>query len=171
MILKKLNTKNPRILDLGCGTGLSALNFIKKRYKVVGIDISKEMLDKSNDYCFEKLIQQDIEEPLNVLDYSFDAVILCGSMEFVKNPLKLFKEINLKLKEKGLFALGVAKKVEYSHFPNKKPYCLKLYSYTKEEIEPLFKEANFKIIKCKEFFAYKLNDGEIVNYYGYLLEK
>ncbi len=38
-------TKNDTVLDFGCGTGEIALNLAKYSKKVIGVDISKEMID------------------------------------------------------------------------------------------------------------------------------
>ena len=44
-ILKQKNINDGLIIDLGCGSGLSAQEFIKANYQVLGIDISQSMID------------------------------------------------------------------------------------------------------------------------------
>ena len=44
-ILRNHNIKEGLIVDLGCGSGLSAREFIKAGYRVLGIDISPAMID------------------------------------------------------------------------------------------------------------------------------
>jgi SAM-dependent methyltransferase len=74
----KFSGKVRSILDLGCGTGGHALVLSKRGYQVVGVDISKEMLDiarrKADKYNpFLKFIESDIRS-LNIQE-KFDAVI------------------------------------------------------------------------------------------------
>src|SRR3989339_517828 len=102
LIIKNVKTKNPLILDLGCGTGLSSVKFFEKNFEVIGIDCSHGMISEAKKRPFKKLICQDLEKPLLVEDNHFDAVVLIGVMEFIKNPKKLFIEIKSKLKKDGI---------------------------------------------------------------------
>ena len=43
-IFKKFGDKIQTILDLGCGTGLHALELSKRRYTLTGLDLSEEMI-------------------------------------------------------------------------------------------------------------------------------
>ncbi len=77
-VFNKFSGKVRSILDLGCGTGGHALVLSKRGYQVVGVDISKEMLDiarrKADKYNpFLKFIESDIRS-LNIQE-KFDAVI------------------------------------------------------------------------------------------------
>ena len=44
-ILQENNIRSGLIVDLGCGSGLSAQEFIKANYQVLGIDISPAMIE------------------------------------------------------------------------------------------------------------------------------
>lgn len=165
--LKNITGGKKRILDLGCGTGLSSVQFFRKGHKVVGIDISKDMLSEAKKYPFEKLICQDLEQPLKVRDRYFDVVMLVGTMEFIKNPYKLFKQIYSKLKNQGIFLVTIPKKLS-------KSTRLKIRNYTRDKIEPIFLKAGFEIIGSKSFFGYykKIEkSNEAVEYFAYLLKK
>ena len=165
LTIKELKLKNAKILDLGCGTGLSSLEFFNKKYEVIGIDLTPEMIKEAKKLPFKKLICQNLETPLKVKNGEFDAAVLIGVIEFIKNPLSLFKEVNKKLKPEGIFAITITKKFpKYSKAPYK--------NYYKKEIEPVFKKAGFKIIECKHFFGFKqLKGTQSIYYYGYVLKK
>lgn len=164
--LKYFHHKNARVLDLGCGTGLSSVEFFKRDFEVTGIDISQGMLDEAKKYSFKKLICQDLEKPLKVDDNYFDIVTLTGVMEFIKNPLKLFLEIKKKLKNKGLFLLSVPEKYPEGSYLREK---LGRKSYLPNEIEKEFNKAGLKILKRKKIFGYyRKIEGKREKSYFYL---
>lgn len=78
--LKKVISTDQCILDAGCGTGivgeeLSALGYTN----IVGIDLSKGMLEKARlKNVYTKLLQMDLEKPLDFPSQLFDAVISVG---------------------------------------------------------------------------------------------
>ena len=169
--LKYYKKENAKVLDLGCGTGLSSIEFFKKKFKVTGIDISKGMLIEAKKYPYTKLIHQNLEKPLKVQDNYFDIIILAGIMEFIKNPLKLFLEIKSKLKKEGIFILTIPKKYPKHSYLREK---LKRKSYSQEEIEKIFYKANFTKIKQKQIFGYHkkiLNKKEKSYFYLYVLKR
>ncbi len=149
--LKYYHNKDAKVLDLGCGTGLSSTEFFKRSFEITGIDISKGMLNEAKKYPYKKLICQNLEKPLKVKNDYYDIVTLTGVMEFINNPLKLFLDIKNKLKKGGLFLLTVPKKYSKGSYLREK---LGRKSYSFEEIEIIFDKAGFSIIKRKKIFGY-----------------
>ncbi|MCK5176817.1 MAG: methyltransferase domain-containing protein, partial [Candidatus Aenigmarchaeota archaeon] len=47
VIINELKIKKAKILDLGCGTGLSSVEFFKKGYEITGIDITPKMIEEA----------------------------------------------------------------------------------------------------------------------------
>ncbi|MBU1199567.1 MAG: class I SAM-dependent methyltransferase [Nanoarchaeota archaeon] len=163
LISNKVINKFAKILDLGCGTGLSSLEFFKRGYEVTGIDIAPGMISQAKKLPYEKLICQDLEVPLRVNNNYYDAVVLTGVMEFIKKPLKIFQQVNKKLVKNGICGVTIPKKQSK----------LEIQSYYKKEIEPVFRKAGFIIVEAKSIFGY-YKKGDInlrVNYYGYVLRK
>src|ERR1041385_5868439 len=64
LVIKHLDSETPNILDLGCGTGLSSLLFLKAGYQVTGIDGTRAMIERARRLPFRKLIAQNLEKPL-----------------------------------------------------------------------------------------------------------
>jgi predicted TPR repeat methyltransferase len=163
LVIRELKTRDARILDLGCGTGLSSLLFFDKGYEVTGIDITRAMIQLAHRLPYSKLICQNLEKPLRVKDDYFDAVVMIGVMEHINDPSALLKEVWRKLRQHGLFALTLPCKSSYFT-----EYGLK--NYYKKEIEPIMREAGFKAIHSEKKFAYQ-DDGASVYYWNYLLRK
>lgn len=97
-----LNTIAPsagkRVLEVGVGTGIS-LPFYCQNTEVVGIDISREMLDVARIRLVEEscpavigLLEMNAEQ-LGFADNSFDAVVAMYVATVVPNPERLFSEM------------------------------------------------------------------------------
>jgi ubiquinone/menaquinone biosynthesis C-methylase UbiE len=101
-LIKKVEDKFA--VDLGIGTGLFTKILKEKGYKVIGIDISDEMLKIAKNRGFE-VIKHDLNNPLPFNDESFDFVFSMTSIEFLKNPENLVEEVYRILKKDGEFLL------------------------------------------------------------------
>jgi len=163
LLMRELKVQRARILDLGCGTGLSSLLFFGKGYEVTGIDITRAMIRLARRLPYAKLICQDLEKPLKVEDGYFDAVVMIGVMEHIDDPPALMKEVRKKLRRGGLFALTLPCK--NSHLSD---YGLK--NYYKKDVESLMREAGLKVVQAEKRFGYEDN-GASVYYWNYLLRK
>lgn len=85
------------ILEIGVGTGLM-LEYYPVKTKIVGVDISSDMLDIAKDRADDlpehkiKLMKVDAEA-LNFADGSFDCVTLPYVLSVTPNPEKLVSEL------------------------------------------------------------------------------
>lgn len=97
--------KNKKILDLGCGDGNMTEYFMKKgAKKVVGIDISKNMIDtanKNNKYSNAEYYVLKMEN-ISKIKEKFDIVYSSLAFHYVKDYNKLIKDINRLLKYNGV---------------------------------------------------------------------
>jgi homoserine O-acetyltransferase len=106
-LIESLIEPNSTVLDAGCGDGELLANLVRdKNIKAEGIELDQELV--LDCVCRRiPIIQQDIEQGLGYYgDESFDYVILSQTVQTIKNPKKVFKEL-----------LRVGKKVIVS-FPN-----------------------------------------------------
>ncbi|HVF92368.1 MAG TPA: methyltransferase domain-containing protein [Blastocatellia bacterium] len=163
LVIRELKARKARILDLGCGTGLSSLLFFDEEYEVTGIDITRAMIRLASKLPFARLICQDLEKPLKVKDDYFDAVVMIGVMEHIDDPSALLSEVRKKLRRDGLFALTLPCKNSYFS-----EYGLR--NYYKKDIEPLMRETGFKVVRAEKSFGYE-DEAASIYYWNYLLRK
>jgi ubiquinone/menaquinone biosynthesis C-methylase UbiE len=64
------------VLDLGCGTGELSLFLIQNRFKVVGVDINQEAIEKNRASKEGEYLVADIRNGLPFKDESFDAITI-----------------------------------------------------------------------------------------------
>ncbi|MBI5233068.1 MAG: class I SAM-dependent methyltransferase [Deltaproteobacteria bacterium] len=104
--LKVMEIKpDQRVLDVGVGTGLS-LSLYPAHAKVVGIDLSAEMLKKARHkvscegLCHINLIEMDGMN-LSFKDDSFDKVFISHFVSVVPDPYKAMREVKRVCKKGG----------------------------------------------------------------------
>lgn len=99
-----------KILDIGCGNGISVINFAKKGYNVtavepdpsdtVGAGAIQFLKDKLNLHNVE--IHIDFAENINFPDHSFDVIYVRQAMHHANNLNKFIAECIRVLKPNGL---------------------------------------------------------------------
>lgn len=163
LVMKHLLTGSPRILDVGCGTGLSSILFFKNGFQVTGIDGSREMIERARKLPYRKLVRQNLEKSLRVRDRSFDAAVMVGVMEYLDHPAGILAEVKKKLVDDGVFGLTVPQKSAwYSEYG--------LSSYYRKEIEPIIKGVGFAILECEKIVGVE-EYGRRTYYRNYILRK
>lgn len=99
------------VVDLGSGAGIDvflAANIAKGSGRVIGIDMTDEMLDKSrknashSGYTNVEFRKGDIEERIPVDDNSVDVVISNCVINLTTDKVKTFREIHRILKSNGI---------------------------------------------------------------------
>ncbi|MBP8313493.1 class I SAM-dependent methyltransferase, partial [Clostridium neonatale] len=98
---------NPKILDIGVGTG-KVLKYFKNKINnaiCYGIDISKEMMNKIDDEYEFNLLVGNVEELSEFGNDTFDIVTARMSFHHVKNLKKAMSEVYRVLKKDGKFII------------------------------------------------------------------
>lgn len=147
----KLLPKNGKVLDVGCGVGIDS-NFIKsKKFTVVGIDTSKEMLKIARKNYPEIYFYLNDMRKIKSNDKKFDGIISSYSLIHIpKNEMpKTLKGFNKIIKSNGYIyislQLGSSGEV-YINNPFGQNEKLFLNIVSLNEIKVLLKNAEFKII-------------------------
>jgi predicted TPR repeat methyltransferase len=103
-----LENKKYKLLDLGCGTGLSGQCFMDITQHITGIDISRNMLNKAKEKaCYDVLIEKDILNGIAELKEHFDLVLCIDTLVYFGMLNEFFAKIKLRLASNGLLALSI----------------------------------------------------------------
>ncbi len=169
-ILKKIDIKEGKVLDVGSGYGglIGVLNEYLPKMKYIGIDgsdwiikFSKKLHKKNTNIKFIK----SFAEKMPFEKETFDLVLCRDAIHHFKNPLKILKEMYRVTKSGGLIYIvdlrrDLPEKVIYHglwSFFNEMPTIAVNYlysiraSYTIGEIKKLFKKAKIKGFKIQNF--------------------
>jgi SAM-dependent methyltransferase len=97
-IIENLKTENPRILDVGCGTG-GNLEMLEKFGAAEGVDVSDDALE----FCKSKglNVHKGLAEKLPFADESFDIVTALDVVEHLDDDIVGLKEMQRVLKKNG----------------------------------------------------------------------
>jgi len=150
--------KGARILDAGCGTGRDAMRLFISGFKVVGIDISRGMLEIArNNYPSIQFIEGDLRK-LPFKEGEFDGIWAIASLvhfETISDVEKVLSEFYRVLVPAGVIRILVKaqKGSEKTKIVfNKDSLIHRFFRYfKKEEIEELVKKAGFEIIKSEQY--------------------
>lgn len=80
-VFKEWVSTEARILDAGCGTGFVGEELAGAGFSALdGLDYSQGMLDQAAaKKVYQRLMQADLNQPLDLPDHSYDAVVQVGS--------------------------------------------------------------------------------------------
>ncbi len=86
LLWKQFGTNNPRILDVGCGTGIATRQLAQRGAKVIGADIDALMIEEAKKTSVSEIAYLTAPtESLPFLDTSFEAVTAFSSFHWFAN--------------------------------------------------------------------------------------
>ncbi|MDD5528808.1 MAG: methyltransferase domain-containing protein [bacterium] len=134
--------KGAKILDLGCGAGLTSVSLLLKGFDVCGIDISEKMLGLAEKNCIKaglkckNVFRQGSVEGLDFEDNTFDVVVAMGLIEYLKWDRWALQEMYRILKPGGHLIVTVPNMLRLSYVTNPK-FLFSLLKKTARKILPL----------------------------------
>lgn len=145
--------KDLDVLDLGCGTGLCGLHLRPMARRLVGVDLSLEMLKRSAEKgIYDELVEGDVTEILLRRPAQWDVVIAGDVMIYVGDLSAILPAAAAALRPNGLFAFSLERYEGdgfflHAHFR---------YSHSLEYVRELARRAGFlealvteTIIRCE----------------------
>lgn len=149
-----INPEQPNslaILDLGCGTGLSGAKFRNLARKLIGIDLSEQMLKSAKEKnIYDELHCQDINDDLK--DFGeFDLVIAADTLVYIGDLDNIFRNIQCLLKPNTSSTHGDG----YSYFAftcentESYPYTLQKtarFAHSQNYINEIAEKHSFKLV-------------------------
>jgi len=113
-VARKWGVTGGKVLDVGTGTGLLAIEFAKgvPGVQVASLDLSDVALALARDNTQKSQVSLRVSfekgdaEDMPFEDDTFDLVISSDTLHLVKNPIKMFNEIHRVLKPQGRFFIS-----------------------------------------------------------------
>src|SRR5581483_3382114 len=104
--------RNPRCLDLGCGTGGLSLVFAAHGFDVVGVDASPEMLRHARDAAEQAglsitFLEGDVTAELPELESDPDLIVCSSVLEYVERPGEVIERCAARLAPAGVLLVSV----------------------------------------------------------------
>ncbi len=101
---------NLGILDLGCGTGLAGAALKERAARLVGIDLSPEMMERAQERgIYDSLETAEITEWLAQTEERFDLIVACDSLVYFGDLRPVVAAAAGRLKRGGLLAFTTEK--------------------------------------------------------------
>lgn len=154
-----IKDKPERILDVGSGTGYTVNLLTKLKYKVVGIDKSKEMIKYSkNKYEECKFINKDILEYDNLDDEKYTHILCLGRTIYeISDKNKFFEVCNNLLDFNGYLILNLVNRDKFKPYV---PSSNNKILFDPEKYDKKIDQIIIKFDKNNEFISrYELNNN------------
>lgn len=157
------------ILDIGCGTGLCGTLFKPYAKKLIGIDLSANMLALAKQKnCYNELITGDFISYLADYHNTFDLIIAGDVLVYIGDLTDSFKNISSALLNNGLFIFNT--EITGHATPGFEMTQSGRFVHQKNYIEQLAKQYHFKILSYQTAMTRQQNN-EPVQGHIFVLQK
>jgi predicted TPR repeat methyltransferase len=102
------------VLDLGCGSGLSGLSLKQFAARMIGVDLSPEMIALAEArHIYDRLDVAEITQWLERTDETFDLAVSCDCLIYFGDLSEIARAVAKRLKPGGIFALTTEASEKY----------------------------------------------------------
>lgn len=142
------------VIDLGCGTGLSGQAFRDVSIRLIGVDISSQMIEvakRKNIYDYLENI--DLITFLSNSRDKFDLFISADVFGYIGDLDLIFKSVSATANEHALFLFSVEKYGQEEASPSKLPYVVRSsgrVAHSRCYITDLIDQYQFSLEHCEE---------------------
>ena len=147
-----------KVVDLGCGAGRDAEQFVKDAFDYLGVDSSEKMLDLAKERVpeaqFRLLDLRDLDLPVSSFDgFWASASLLHFPKVEIPTILKSFYNL-LKTGGVGFISVKAKQAVSEGFIKEDKAGGIERYFsfFTEDELTKFLEEARFKIVKLSHLF-------------------
>ncbi|HEV8286814.1 MAG TPA: methyltransferase domain-containing protein [Chitinophagaceae bacterium] len=138
------------ILDVGCGSGVYCVEFLKQGKEVVGLDIAEGMLEIAKQKTAEYNNSGKISFVLSgymehEFQRRFDAAVLMGFFDYIKDPVELIKKLQIDVTKE--IYMSFPKKGGFLTWQRKLRYNMRncpLYFYSKKSLTNILDQADLQ---------------------------
>ncbi|NJD76810.1 MAG: class I SAM-dependent methyltransferase [Candidatus Methanoperedens sp.] len=157
-LLNKLDKKNPRVLDLGSGTGNLSLKFLNKGCSVTACDVSQKSLDILNKRAYNNsnldlILLRDKKLPFE--NDSFDVVATYSVLHHIPDYLFTVKEMIRVLKPGGYIY------IDHEANEDKWKSNALLKEYNNLTKQTIFEHFN-KLFRTRELFTFDFIKSSLI---------
>ena len=152
-------TENDNVLEVGCGTGTTALILAASVKHLTGSDISSRMIAIARNKVKDQKVEnvsfiQAILSDSTLEKNSYDVVLAYNFLHLLEDPQEAIRKVRDLLKPEGLFISKTVCLAEHSRLWGPLLYVMRKVGYAPyvkclriPELEAFFTSANFKIIE------------------------
>jgi predicted TPR repeat methyltransferase/Flp pilus assembly protein TadD len=133
-----------KVIDLGCGTGLTAELLLPYEVSLTGVDVSEAMLKAASEKkIYDELINNDLLTFLQSYSWQYDGIIMADVLPYFGELQSIFSLITNIMKKSSWLIFTVEKgyKQDYEMLPSGR------FIHCNKYIVQLLQEAQLKIIK------------------------
>ena len=151
------------IIDLGCGTGLCGRYFLPRAERLIGVDLSKNMLALAEKkHIYDLLKQEDMTVALDEWTAEIDLILAADSFVYVGDLAPLLQACFRALKPSGYLLFTVERTRHETYFLNKSGR----YGHNETALRHLTQSTGFKMDCCQSMIL-RQEKGEPVH--GWLI--
>jgi 2-polyprenyl-3-methyl-5-hydroxy-6-metoxy-1,4-benzoquinol methylase len=175
-----------RVLDVGCGFGLTVLEASRRGYRAEGIDISQRFVNLAREKLGLSLRQGRLEDA-HLETGAYDGVIFWDVLEHVHNPLEILTEIG-RVSRPGGYLFGQVPNWRgltnrYKTFLNRHGFSRKqfkhfgiphhVFSFDEGSLRRMLERCGFEIVYCRSWskLKYALNPSPLSRWFHETLER
>ncbi len=138
--------KEKRVVDLGCGTGLTGLTVAEYASFLTGVDLSAKMVEEAEKKgCYDELIVGDVVEYLNHLSEPVDLLLAADVLTYLGDLDPLFKAASGGVRLGGLFCFSTER-------GDDEDWQLRVtgrYGHSRSYVQALADRVGFQVLVCK----------------------
>jgi len=138
-----------KVLDLGCGTGLSGLRLKPRASRLTGVDLSPEMVEHARARAiYDSLHVGEITAWLADCQERYDLIVACDTLIYFGDLAPVIRAAKSRLADDGVLAFSVERGAVH-------PYQLTdsgRYAHHKDSIAALAADAGMELLRLEEGF-------------------